>query len=124
MANILVIDDDPDVCLVLKYALEEEGHTVTIAHNTHNLSTMLSPSPNIVLLDVLLPDTHGLECLPKIQALSPSSRIVIITGVNDYRMADLFYEAGVDGFLAKPIHIATLSATVNRVLNLVPLPSK
>lgn len=117
MADILVIDDDPDVCLVLKYALEDENHTVQTVNSMNNVPELLASSPDLVLLDVLMPDAHGLESLPKIQAMSPNSRVIVITGVNDYRVADLFYEAGVDGFLTKPIHLSTLTSTVQRVLN-------
>lgn len=120
MANIRVIDDDKEVCKVLQYALETEGHTVKTAQNTQNLPTLLTPKPDLIFLDVLMPDAHGLEVLSRIQTLSPSSPIVIITGVNDYRLADLFYESGVAGFLTKPIHLKMLFDTVRRVLEQEP----
>ena len=67
-----------------------------------------------------MPDAHGLEVLSRIQTLSPTCPIVIITGVNDYRIADLFYESGVAGFLTKPIHLKTLFETVRRVIEPQP----
>ena len=120
MTNILVIDDEPAVCEVLQAFLEEAGYAVRTSTSAVHLPGLLKPTPDIVLLDMLMPDINGLECLPRIKALSPSSRVVVITGVNDYRIADLFYEAGAHTFLTKPIRHETLLLTIQGILQEAP----
>ena len=123
LASILIIDDDPAVCEILQSALEIHGHEVTSSTVTDNLPGLLTPPPDVVLLDVCMPETNGLECLPHIQQLAPASQVVVVTGVNDYHVADLFYELGVVGFLTKPVHVDQLTATLDRILTPAP-PSR
>ena len=122
MASILVIDDEADVCDILQTLLEGAGHTVRTTTTATNLPALIPPQPDVVLLDVLMPGVNGLECLPEIRALAPSAHILVITGVNDYRLADLFYEGGAQGFLTKPIRNDDLLRTLNRVLEQPPVP--
>lgn len=115
MTNILVIDDEPDVCEVLQTFLEDMGFGVRTSTTTQNLPELLASPPDIVLLDVLMPEANGLECLPQIKNLAPNCQVVVITGVNDYRIADLFYEAGAHSFLTKPIRHQDLLETLQKI---------
>ena len=118
LSRILVIDDDADVCDVLRDYLEQQGYTVQAATSIDGASAYLRRTPpDLILLDVLMPDANGLDLLTQLKASHSDSHIVIITGLNDYRIADLFYEAGADGFLAKPLRLKALSRTVHRLLN-------
>ena len=117
MASILIIDDDDAICEILRTALEIHDHDVSSSTTVDNLPDLLTPPPDVVLLDVCMPETNGLECLPHIQRLAPGSKVVIITGVDDYHVADLFYELGVAGFLTKPIHLNQLNTTLDRILS-------
>jgi len=115
MTNILVIDDEPAVCEVLQTVLEDHGYTVRTATSAKNLTDLLTPPPDIILLDVLMPEINGLECLPQIKATAPDAHVVVITGVNDYRIADLFYEAGAHSFVTKPIKHKNLLETLQKI---------
>ena len=118
MSSILVIDDDADVCDVLRDFLEQQGYTVQAVTSIDRASDYLRRAPpDLILLDVLMPDANGLDLLSRLKASHSDSQIVIITGLNDYRIADLFYQAGADGFLAKPLRLKTLSRTLRRLLN-------
>jgi len=115
MTNILVIDDEPAVCELLQAILEGAGYAVRTATSAKHLPELLIPTPDIILLDVLMPEINGLECLPQIKTLSPNTQVVVITGVDDYRIADLFYEAGAHTFLTKPIRHDNLIETIKRI---------
>lgn len=117
MTSILVIDDEPAICDVLQTFLEDEGYNVRTTTSAKNLVHTLAPPPDVILLDVLMPDVNGLECLPQIKTHAPDARVVVITGVNDYRIADLFYEAGAEGFITKPIRHNNLRETLQRILD-------
>ncbi|MFT5368396.1 MAG: DNA-binding NtrC family response regulator [Candidatus Latescibacterota bacterium] len=120
MTNILVIDDEPDICEILKTVLEGAGYAVRTSTSSKNLPELLETPPDIILLDVLMPEANGLECLPQIKTLCPNTEVVIITGVDDYRIADLFYEAGAHSFLTKPIRHAHLLKTLQRIQDAPP----
>ena len=121
MTNILVIDDEPAVCELLQAILYGAGYAVRTSTSAKNLPELLSPTPNIILLDVLMPEINGLECLPQIKTLLPNTPVVVITGVNDYRIADLFYEAGAHTFLTKPIRHDNL---LNIIKNIEATPKQ
>lgn len=116
MANIVIIDDEAEICEVLQTMLEQQEHRVRTTTHPQNLAQILTPKPDVVLLDVLLPDINGLECMPQIKSLAPEAKIVIITGLNDYHLADAFYEAGACGFLNKPLRRDQILTTLQRVL--------
>lgn len=115
MTKVLVIDDEPAVCEILQTVLEGAGYAVQTSTSAKNLPELLDFQPEIILLDVLMPEANGLECLPQIKTLSPNAQVVVITGVNDYRIADLFYEAGAHSFLTKPIRHEHLLETLQRI---------
>ena len=118
MATVYIIDDEPEVCEVLRSFLETEGHTVQTATTTEDVIDRVQQDlPDLILLDVVMPEKNGLEILPQLKKVSPGSYVVIITGLDDYRIADLFYEAGVNGFLIKPIRLAELRQAIQRLLN-------
>lgn len=117
MAHIVVIDDEAEICDLLKTMLEEKGHTVHTSINAQNLTEILNPPPDIILLDVLMPDINGLECMPQIQSLTPKARVIVITGLDDYHLADAFYEAGACGFLNKPLHHNQILSSIQHALS-------
>ncbi|MCZ6634367.1 MAG: response regulator [bacterium] len=117
MANILIIDDEPDICEILQTFLEENGYTVQIATSSESvLEDVKQAPPDLILLDVVMPGKSGFDLLPHLKTIAPNTFIVVITGVNDYRIADLFYESGINGFLTKPIRLDNLRLTINRLL--------
>jgi len=116
--NILIIDDEKDVCEVLQTFLEGKGHRVETTTSAENLAVNLrSFAPDLILLDVLMPDANGLELLPQVKAETSGCPVIVITGLNDYRISDLLYEAGADSVIAKPIRLQTLDNAVNQFLN-------
>ena len=116
MSSILVIDDEPAFCDLLKTFLESEGHTVQVTTTAEAALEYLEQGrPELVLMDVRMPDINGLELLPQIKASARDSHVIVITGLNDYRIADLLYEAGADGYLTKPLRLDILAHTISRL---------
>ena len=116
VSHILIIDDEDSLCEVLQAFLEKEGHSVEAATSAHGaLDCLRQACPDVILLDVRMPGTNGLELLPQIKTLC-NSLVVVITAIDDYRIADLLYELGADGYLTKPLHLADLSRTIRNLL--------
>ena len=117
MADIMIIDDNTELQQVLTDFLESDGHCVVTADDGAAARKMLhTEKPDLVFLDVGLPDSTGLELLPLIKNTLPGVRVVIITGINDYRIEDLLFEAGADQFVTKPFHGADIQDRVRKLL--------
>ena len=117
MADIMIIDDNQELRQVLTGCLESDCHSVISARDGATAKEILPTiKPDIVFLDVGLPDTTGLELLPHIKSLHPSTRVIVITGLNDYRLEDLLFEAGADQFIAKPFRCQDVINRVRKML--------
>ena len=79
--EVLIIDDEPLLTDVLALTLRDEGYHVSVCHlGTDGLSSVRDGFVGVILLDIHLPDTDGLELLQPLLELSPSSRIIVMTG--------------------------------------------
>lgn len=119
MARIHIADDESDIRQLLTYLLTEEGHEVsTSADGRTAVEKMLLKPPDLLVLDLLMPDMDGyvvLEELAEYQILD-STRILILTakGAEDDRARA--FELGADEYLVKPCDEAELRATVANLL--------
>ncbi len=104
--KIMIADDSPTIVEITKAMLKEEGYDIVTASNgTEALQKIKEEKPDLVLLDVMMPDMDGYSAL---QALRKGAKpgdpdyvhVVIITSKD--KMRDLFELEGVDGFLVKP----------------------
>jgi DNA-binding response OmpR family regulator len=76
--TILIVDDERDIIDLLKYNLQKEDFRVLIAHNGKDALAQLANKPNLVVLDVMMPDMDGWEvCYPKGSEASKSPRYLL-----------------------------------------------
>jgi len=88
MPNILIIDDDQDICLLLDNYFSKKGFDVQTASNGNSAIEILKKSAvEVVLCDFKLPDYTGIEILQKIKIINPLTQVIIITGYSDVRVA-------------------------------------
>ncbi len=114
--NILVIDDERSLVNVLKPFLEDLGYTVERAlTGTEGMEKIPLFKPDIILLDISLPDISGLELLPKIKLDYPYISVVVITGNMDVKIAVEAMKKGAEDYLAKPLNLDELQFLLNRV---------
>ena len=118
-ARILVVEDTPDSLDLVTYLLEASGHTV-IAAPTGELGVELAVAhrPDLVLLDIHLPDIDGYEVLSQLRANPDLARLVVVAVTADVMFADResALSSGFDGFLSKPIDPASFAAKVDGYL--------
>lgn len=103
--NILVVDDEQLICMDLKNLLTGDGHFVVTAQTgTEALRLMQTADFELIFLDLVLPDTDGLEILKQIKELYEDLNVIIITGYPDSDLLNDALELGPISVLKKPIN--------------------
>ena len=114
--KLLIVDDDPNICDMLKLYFENEGYKVKTASNgVDGVSFFKMYEPDIVLLDIMLPKKDGWQVCREIREMS-SKPIIMITAKGEVFDKVLGLELGADDFLVKPFDMKELSARVKAVL--------
>jgi len=117
--KVLVADDDPDILTVVKINLELDGFEVETAVDGEDaLQKATSSSPNVIILDIMMPRMDGLTALHRLrsQAATAAIPIILLTarGLPEDRVRGL--ELGADDYITKPFDITELAARVRAVL--------
>jgi two-component system OmpR family response regulator len=114
--NVLLIEDEGEMCLLLNLILDQENldveHVKTLAGADAYLERKL---PALIVLDNRLPDGFGFDYLGHLKKKYPWIKVILISGV-DAAAADFALEIGADDFLSKPFTKAKLLASVNSLL--------
>ena len=114
--KILVVDDDPNICELLKIFLESEDYQVkTAADGLEGINFFKTYDPDLVLLDVMLPKKDGWQVCREIRE-SSNKPIIMITAKGDTYDKVLGLELGADDYVAKPFDMKELSARIKAVL--------
>lgn len=114
--KILVIEDDKSIREMLTFALEAEGFNVdNVKNGAEALKKNNEFKPNLVLLDLMLPDINGFEVCKKIQQ-ERDIPVIMVTAKNDIVDKVLGLEIGADDYITKPFHIKEVIARVNKSL--------
>lgn len=114
--KILVVDDDQNICEVLRLYFENEGYEVRTANDgVDGVNAFKAFDPDLVLLDVMMPKKDGWQVLREIREMS-SKPVIMITAKGDVFDKVLGLELGADDFVVKPFDMKELSARVKAVL--------
>lgn len=102
-AKVLVVDDEQDIAEVISYLLVRAGCQVTtVGTGRAALDVVRNDGIGLVMLDYMLPDINGLDVLKQIKAVSPDTKVIIVTGRGtDKVLADVL-EAGASAYVVKP----------------------
>ncbi len=117
--KILIADDDLDTLRLVGLLLQRKGYQIIAANNgRHALDKAVKERPNLILLDVMMPDMDGYTVARQLRKHDVTARIPIIMFTAKSQVDDKVagFEAGVDDYLTKPTHPAELIARVKAVL--------
>lgn len=116
MIRILVVDDDPNISELLNIYLEKEGYEVrTAADGNEGVALFKAYSPDLVLLDIMMPRKDGWQVCREIREIS-SVPIIMITAKGETNDKVLGLELGADDFIVKPFDMKEVFARIKAVL--------
>ncbi|MBI2001238.1 MAG: response regulator [candidate division NC10 bacterium] len=120
MVDILVVDDEKDICWALENALGDEGYHITQVNRGEDAIREVKQRPfAVAIVDVKLPGMSGIEVSRAIGQLDPRMKIVIISGYHyeeDQPIQEGIRRRMYRGFISKPFELDEVSALVRRVL--------
>jgi DNA-binding response OmpR family regulator len=117
MQRILVIDDDPTVTRLLKRGLFYEGFSVIVAGSGEaGLSLARDYPPDLVVLDITLPEIDGLDVLRQLQTADPDLPVIVLAETDTPEDQIRGLEAGADDYVVKPFTFTVLLARIRAVL--------
>ena len=117
--TILVVDDDPDIVEIVKYNLSNEDYKVfTACDGIEAVEKAKKKKPQLILLDVMMPEMDGIEACEKIRELKGLDETVIafLTARGEDYSQVAGFEAGADDYITKPIKPKVLSSKVKALL--------
>ena len=125
MHKILVIDDDMDICHLLKKFLSKNNYEVATAHNgASGLKILEEMQPDLVMTDFRLGDMDGSEVITAIKSRMPQVPILVITGYSDIRIAVNVMKLGALDYITKPLLPQEILMTIQRAIVVSSFPSK
>jgi DNA-binding response OmpR family regulator len=117
MTKILIVEDEPNMVAGLRDNFEFEGYEVLSAYDgSEGLEKALASSPDLVLLDVMMPKMSGLDVCKQLKAKRPSIPIIMLTARGQEIDKVVGLELGADDYVTKPFSIRELVARVKAVL--------
>ena len=111
---VLVVDDDPAICVVVGEALRRQGHKVKTAASIRERTALMdSFAPDVLITDVMLPDGDGLDGVADILAGRPDLNVIILSAQNTLNTAIRATEKGAFEYLPKPFDLNELTRAVS-----------
>lgn len=118
--KILIVDDNVDSIMILRSILESQGYTVRTAQSGADALTLLAHEvPDLVLLDVMMPQMSGIEVLERIKTTHATSRVPVIMVTAKIQDEDVMtgYQHGADYYITKPCTAKQLLYGIGLVLD-------
>jgi two-component system chemotaxis response regulator CheY len=119
MARVLVVDDAAFMRMTIKKMLEAHGHSV-IAEAENGLEAVkkyIEAKPDVVLLDITMPEMNGVEALKRIKELEPDARVIICSAMGQQAMVAQAIQYGAKDFIVKPFEEDRLIAAVDKIMS-------
>lgn len=115
--TLLVIDDDEASCRLIKAIFAPEGFEILMAHDgTTGLARIMSGAPDVLVLDLHLPDMTGMDVLDQLKAINSALPVIMLTAHADVKSAVRATQLGAFDYLTKPIDTDELVVVVRRAL--------
>lgn len=109
MIKFLIVDDEPDVVdSVSELFTLRNYNVITATSGTKALEMVKKEKPNIIILDIRMPDINGIDVLKEVKKNYPKIRVIMLTGVEDESTKNMAIGLGASGYLTKPYSYSEL----------------
>ena len=119
-STIMVVDDNPEIVSILQFMLKQKDFNVICAYSGLQLLAGLEEQkPDLIILDVMMPEMDGLEVLRRLKGSPETSSIpvILLTALDRYENVLSGYKVGADYYITKPFTKTQLMTGINRLLN-------
>jgi len=125
MSKILVIDDDRSMCETLELYLTEEGYEVITAETgTEGLNRFVETSPDVVILDIRLPDVDGFTVLEDLREDDENVKVIMITAHHDMESTIHAMKNGAFDYIHKPVNVDELDMAIRKAVKSLEMEKK
>lgn len=115
--SILIVDDEPEVLAATSALLSRRGYKVSSARSAREAIVLLGQQRyHVMLCDVNMPETSGLDLVPQARALDPELAVVMLSGVDNAGTANRALQRGATEYVVKPVALADLQAVIGRAI--------
>jgi len=124
--NILMIDDNPDMLEILRLLLKVNGHRPIMAlGGKEGLDIARKEPPDVILLDIMMPDIDGFEVLRRLKLDMSTEKIpvILVTAVSGQALIDKAMSLGAEGYVTKPYTRNQLMSLINEVSSTAAVPA-
>ncbi|MFQ6111624.1 MAG: response regulator transcription factor [Nitrospinota bacterium] len=113
MARVLIVDDEPDFCMVLKAFLVKRGHEVLLAFSGEDALVLLQGQrPHLMLLDIRMPGMSGIEVLKRVREDDKEMGIIMVSAIHEEEMIKKVLALGANDYITKPVDLHHLEKNV------------
>lgn len=118
MPRVMVVEDERILAKNFREKLAASGYEVAMVHSAKEAEGLVNSfAPDVIILDIRLPDGDGLQLLPKLKGESPSVQVIVVTAHGSERVAVEAMRAGAYEYLTKPVDLEEMSMVVGRALD-------
>ena len=115
--TILIADDEPDILEIISYNLRNEGYeTITAKDGNEALQKASVHKPDLIILDIMLPDGNGVDICTEIKSNEATRHIPVLLMSANINNALKFNESAAEGFISKPFNIDDLLEKVQHIV--------
>ena len=118
MASVLIVDDAAFMQMTIQRMLEANGHSVAgmAANGIEAIEKYAETKPDVVILDITMPELNGIEALKRIKILNPDARIIICSAIRHQDKIAEAIELGAEEFIVKPFEATHLIGAIEKVM--------
>jgi two-component system response regulator RegA len=120
MPTVLIVDDDVDICFLMATAIQSEQVNIVTAHSGHEaLELYKHHHPELVLLDIQLPEMNGIEVLSKMKGIDENCQVIMVTAYATIETAVQAMKLGALDYICKPFKLPHLRETVQNAIDFI-----
>lgn len=118
MARVLVVDDAAFMRMTIKQMLDANGHSMVgeAENGVEAIEKFMELKPDVVLLDISMPQMNGIETLKRLKILNPESKVIICSAIGFQEMLTEAIENGAENFIIKPFEASQLIEAIESVV--------